>query len=422
MFATARSSDSARLFDGATPLEWSVRLARSEMARRGASLNFGGAPRARWDYASGLFADALERLGSETAGGKFGEYGAAIVDSYVSEQGAIRTYSLDDFNLDSVEPGRALLASYFGTHEERLRKAAELLRRQLALQPRTAPGIFWHKLRYRDQVWLDGLYMAQPFYAAFGEAFGEPAALADVARQVAAADSILYDPGSGLYYHGWDQGRRQAWADRATGRSPSFWSRSIGWYAMAVVDVLDWLPDAGGGTGAVREIEGRAARGVARWQDPSTGVWWQVTDQGARPGNYLESSASSMFVYALAKGVNRGYLSRQMYEAAILRGYGGLIREFVRKGPDGEFSLVHCCSVAGLGNAAGVDGRTRSGSFDYYVSEPIVDNDLKGVAPFILAGIETGRMLSSAGGPRAVRDAGTPSAMPSASAGTPVQP
>jgi unsaturated rhamnogalacturonyl hydrolase len=398
LLVAALSAGAARAelsFDGASPLGWSTLLARSEMARRGNSLEFGRSPGAHWDYASGLFADSLQRLGAETSERAFSEYGAAIVDSYVTGEGEIRTYRPDEFNLDSVEPGRALLASYLATHEERLRKAAALLQAQLARQPRTEGGIFWHKLRYREQVWLDGLYMAQPFHAQFGSEFGEPGAPADAARQLAEADSILYEPRSGLYYHGWDQSRREPWADKATGRSPSFWSRATGWYSMAVVDVLDSLPAASPTAAPVRDVEARVAAGVARWQDPATGVWWQVTDQGARPGNYLEASASSMFVYALAKGINRGYLPRAQYERAVLRGYAGLVREFVRMDPGGGASLKHCCSVAGLGGAPGPGGRPRDGSFGYYVGEPVVENDLKGVAPFILAGIETQRMLSS---------------------------
>jgi unsaturated rhamnogalacturonyl hydrolase len=392
--AAVHASEAAARFDGASPLEWSVLLARSEKARRGTSLDFSKNSGAHWDYASGLFADSLQRLGAEISDRAFNDYGAAIVDSFITGQGEIRTYRPEEFNLDSVEPGRALLTSYSETHEERLRRAIDLLRTQLARQPRTGRGVFWHKLRYREQVWLDGLYMAQPFHAECGKAFGEPDEIADASSQLAAADSILYDRRSGLYYHGWDESRQEQWADRATGLSPTFWSRAIGWFSMAVVDVLDSLPAAMPGTASVRDIEGRVAGGLVRWQDPVAGVWWQVTDQGARSGNYLEASASSMFVYALAKGVNRGYLPRAQYERAVLRGYAGLIREFVRRDLDGRISLTHCCSVAGLGGASATGGRPRDGSFGYYVGEPVVDNDLKAVAPFILAGMETERMMS----------------------------
>lgn len=381
-------------FDGNTPLAWSALMARSEMIRRGTSLDFGANPDAHWDYASGLFADALQRLGSETSDGTFAVFGNKIVDSFVTPQGEIRTYRKDEFNLDSIEPGKAVLADYLLTHGVRLRRAAADLRDQLAKQPRTQAGVFWHKQRYRQQVWLDGLYMAQPFYAEYSRIFGDQDSLADVARQIIATDSILYNRQTGLYFHGWDQSRDQPWADKATGLSSSYWSRAIGWYSMAVTDVLDSLREGTPGEKSVREIANRVAAGITRWQDSGSGVWWQVTDQGSRRGNYLEASASSMFVYALAKGVNRGYLNRSAYYDEIVRGYAGLVRQFVRRNPDGSASLLNCCSVAGLGGTPGANGRPRDGSFSYYVGEPVVENDLKAIAPFILAGIETQEMLS----------------------------
>jgi unsaturated rhamnogalacturonyl hydrolase len=385
-------------FGGATPLEWSVRMARSEMARRGGSLDCGWDPKARWDYTTGIFADALQRLSEETGNGDFKGIAARVLESFVASDGTIRTYKADDLSLDNVESGRALLALYGQTREERLGKAVRLLRAQLTRQPRTAPGIFWHKLRYPHQVWLDGLYMGQPFYAAYGRVLGEPGTLDDASGQVIAADRILYEPQTGLYYHGWDESRRQPWADPGTGLSPCFWSRSIGWYAMAVADMIGILPASHASGAALREIAGRASRGLVRWQDPASGVWWQVTDQGSRKGNYLESSGSSMFVYAMAKGVNEGYLPRVEFEPAVARGYAGIIREFVRVAPGGGFGLARCCEVASLGSVTGADGRPRSGSFAYYVAQPVVDNDLKGVAPFIMAGIEVNRMLVSASG------------------------
>lgn len=385
-------------FGGVTPLEWSVRMARSEMARRGRSLDFGGDPKARWDYTTGIFADALQRLSAETGEWDFNGFAARVLGSFIADDGSIRTYKADDLSLDNVESGRPLLVLYGQSREEKLGKAIRLLRAQLSRQPRTAPGIFWHKLRYPHQVWLDGLYMGQPFSAACGRDFGDARACDDASTQVIAADHILYDPGTGLYHHGWDESRRQPWADPVTGLSPCFWSRSIGWYAMAVADVAGILPSAGADAGRLREIAGRAARGIVRWQDPATGLWWQVTDQGLREGNYLESSGSSMFVYAMAKGVNDGCLPRAEFEPAVMRGYAGVIREFVRVAPGGGVSLTRCCEVASLGSATGADGRPRSGSFAYYVAQPVVDNDLKGVAPFIMAGIEVNRMILSAAG------------------------
>jgi unsaturated rhamnogalacturonyl hydrolase len=394
-FSPAGAGAEPKAFPGGlAPSSQSELMARSEMARLGDTLEFGGGARATWNYTSGFFAFSLLRLGRESGDAAFSRYGARIVESFITPDGAIRGYDPGEYNLDLVTPGRAVLALYEQSGDPRLAKAAGSLRRQLSTQPRTPEGAFWHKLIYPDQMWLDGLYMAGPFYAHYGALFGEPADRADAARQIILADQHLRDPATGLYYHAWDAKHVQAWADARTGHSPSFWGRSMGWFAMAAADELDDLPRGEADTRDVSAILGRIADGIVRWQDPASGVWWQVLDQGPRPGNYLESSASCMFVYALAKGVNGGWLPRERYMPAALRGYTGLSNEFVRRDPAGAASLTHCCSVAGLNNRNSA-GRARDGSFDYYVSEPVVDDDLKGVSAFILAGLEVQRMLGA---------------------------
>ncbi len=380
-------------FGGATPVEWSTRLARSELARQNGALEAGVTPKSRWDYTSGLFAHSLQQLGQSEKAPDLVAAGDRIVESYVGPDGTIATYNIDDYNIDMVTPGRALLSTHERRPEERFRVALGTLRHQLEQQPRTSVGGFWHKLRYPNQMWLDGLYMGSPFLAYYGKAFGEPAAFDDVAKQILLIDKHLRDEKTGLYFHAWDEARKQSWANKDTGLSPNFWGRSVGWYAMAIVDVLDYLPPTQHDIDEINAILRRVADGVVRWQDPQSGAWWQVMDQGGREGNYLEATASSMFVYTLAKGINRGYLPRDKYLPAVRRGYEALIREFIRTGDDGRVSLTRCCSVAGLGytNSA---GRARDGSFEYYISEPIIDNDLKGVGPFILAGIEVQQALS----------------------------
>ena len=393
-FATAPAAEPVPTFAGATPLEWSTRLARSELARQAGALEAGATPKSRWDYTSGLFAFSLQQLAAATGDTALRDTGDRIVTSYVGADGAISTYGFDDFNIDMVTPGRALLGVYERQPDARFKTALATLRRQLAQQPRTGEGGFWHKLRYPHQMWLDGLYMGSPFLAHYGKVFGDPAAFDDVAKQILLIDEHLYEAGTGLYYHAWDEARKQDWADKATGRSPNFWGRSLGWYGMAIVDVLDELPPTQPELEEINAVLRRVAGGIVRWQDPQSGVWWQVVDQGGREGNYLEATASSMFVYTLAKAINRGYLPREQYLPAVRRGYEGLVREFVRTDADGRVSLARCCSVAGLGytNAA---GRVRDGSFAYYVSEPVVDNDLKGVGPFILAGLEMQQLLAA---------------------------
>lgn len=378
------------------PLEWSQRLAKSEMARRGGTLFKDGAPKARWDYTSGLFAHSLLDLGGRTGDQPVIDCAAKLVDSFIGADGSIATYKQSDMNLDMVTPGRAVLALYEKSGDQRLRIAVGHLRDQLAKQPRTSDGGFWHKQRYPSQMWLDGLYMASPFIARCGTVFQDPSAFDEVTRQILLVDKHTYDPVSGLFYHAWDEKRVQGWANPDTGCSPNFWGRSIGWYAMAVVDCLAELPPAHRDAEAVREVLRRLADGVVRYQDPKSGVWWQVMDQAGREGNYLESSASSMFVYALAKGINQGDLSREKYLPAVMKGYEGLVGNFIRTDGDGSVSLTGVCVVAGLGftNAAGMP---RDGSYAYYISEPVVENDLKGVGPFILAGLEMDRLASPAG-------------------------
>ncbi|MES2657631.1 MAG: glycoside hydrolase family 88 protein [Verrucomicrobiota bacterium] len=375
-----------------TPLEWSQRLAKSEMARRGDTLFKGGSATARWDYTSGLFATSLMALGERTGDAAATAYAAKIVESYVGADGGISTYDASTYNIDMITPGRVLLGLYEKSGDERLKLAIGHLRDQLARQPRTSDGGFWHKQRYPSQMWLDGLYMGSPFLAGYGKLFKEPAAFDEVTKQILLVDKHTYDPVSGLFYHGWDEKREQSWANRETGCSPSFWGREIGWYAMAIVDCLDALPSDHRDIAAVKEVQRRLADGIVRHQDPESGLWWQVVDQGGREGNYLESSASSMFVYALAKGINRGDLPRGKFLPAVLKGYAGLVREFIHTNQDGSVDLTKVCEVAGLGYTSS-SGRPRDGSYAYYLSEPVVKNDLKGVGPFILAGLEVQRLV-----------------------------
>ena len=391
---------------GATPLEWSRRMADSEMVRRGETMFYQGAPRARWDYTTSLLGLALLKLAEETGQSSYAEYGAKTVESFVAPDGTIRTYRHEDYNIDMIPPGKVMLLRYEQGHRApHLRKAIEALRDQLREHPRTSEGGYWHKLRYPHQMWLDGLFMASPFLAHYAQVFEEPALFDDVANQLLLMDRHSYDPKTGLHYHAWDEKRQQPWADPQTGHSPHFWSRAIGWYAMALVDSLDFFSPTHPEVEKINEIFGRVADGIVRWQDPETGLWWQVTDQPNREGNYREATASSMFVYALAKGINRGYLPRERYLPAVQKGFEGILRDLIRTDADGRIHLTQCCEVAGLGytNSA---GRVRDGSFEYYVTEPIVENDLKGTGPFILAGMEVERLLGGSAGQQPSRITG----------------
>ena len=377
-----------RNFAGATPLQWSVRMADSEMARRGDKLAWKENGTTKWDYTTGLFTLSLLKLDERVHDPRYAQFAENAIGSFIAEDGSIHGYQPKEYNLDNVNPGRTALALYKLTGDERYRKAADLLRKQLDSQPRTSDGGFWHKLRYPHQMWLDGLYMASPFYAEYARLFHEPAAsFDDVAKQIRLVDVHMYDPASGLFYHGWDESKQQDWANKTTGTSPTFWGRAIGWYGMALVDVLDVLPPDHPARGEIIATLQKLCAGIAKYQDPESGLWYQVVDQGSRKGNYLEATASSMFVYTLAKGVNRNYISRE-YVPAILKGYRGIVEKLVKMDGKGTVTLTRCCSVAGLGYG-------RDGSFEYYLKEPVVENDLKGVGPFILAGIEMQSLVGS---------------------------
>lgn len=365
---------------------WSIRLADAEMARRGDSLNFGGSdPKAKWQYTTGLFQKSLLDLWQATGDVKYRDYAQNVMDSFIAADGSIRSFKMTDYNLDNINPGKVLLRLYELTGEEKYRLAADVLYEQLQRQPRTSDGGFWHKQRYPWQMWLDGVYMSGPFYAEYGLMFDRPAAFADVVRQILLIDAHTRDAQTGLRYHGWDERREQAWADSLSGCSPHFWGRALGWYGMALVDVLDYLPEDHESRDRVIEILNDLLKAVTPYQDES-GLWHQVVDLGDRAGNYLETSCSAMLVYTMAKAVNQGYVD-QTYREIALKGYNGIISRMIRHDAGERISLTGICSVAGLGG-----NPYRDGSFEYYISEPVVANDLKGVGPFIMAGIQLDRM------------------------------
>jgi unsaturated rhamnogalacturonyl hydrolase len=338
--------------------------------------------KAQWHYEHGLLLQAIEQVWRATGVARFRDHVKATIDLFIDQDGGIRTYTLEDYNLDQINPGKLLFALYDDTGDQRYRLAAARLRRQLAGQPRTPSGGFWHKQIYPHQMWLDGIYMAAPFYAAFARRFGEPSAFDDIAHQIALIEQHTRDPATGLLYHAWDESKQQRWADPATGCSPHFWGRAMGWYAMALVDVLDEVPSDHPRHPEIVAILLRLAAAVAQAQDSASGLWYQVLDQGQRAGNYHEASASCMFVYALAKGVQQGYLPTN-FLAVARQGFDGIVRDLISVDPQGLVTLERVCAVAGLGG-----NPYRDGSYDYYVGERVAANDYKGVGPFILAALE----------------------------------
>jgi unsaturated rhamnogalacturonyl hydrolase len=380
--------------NGATPLQWSQRMADSQMARLDGKLAAKPSGTGKWDYTAGLFTLSLLKLNEQAPNPKLVSFVTNAVGSFISEDGGIQGYEPAEFQLDAINPGKTVLALYQLTKDKRYAKAAALLEKQFATQPRTSDGGFWHKERYTNQMWLDGLYMGAPFYAEYTKMFHGPATnYDDVVLQFALVKRHLFDRNTGLYYHGWDAAKVQHWANPNTGTSSNFWGRAMGWYAMALVDTLDYLPTNHPARRAMIEQLRDVAHAVVKYQDPETGVWWQVMDKANEKGNYREATGSAMFVYTLAKAVNNGELSRD-YVPAILKGYQGMLNQFVRTNDSGALMLTQCCQVAGLGFKS-TRGGPRDGSFAYYVSEPIVENDLKGVGPFILSGIEMQKLVAS---------------------------
>ena len=360
---------------------YSVHMADSEIERNPESWMLDFSKKPKWNYCHGLVLQSIGQVWEETKDQKYFDYVKSYADTMIDQSGIIATYKLLDFNIDRVNSGKILFLLYDQTKDERYKIAIDSLHKQMLLQPRTSDGGFWHKKIYPHQMWLDGLYMASPFLAQYAVTFDEPALFDEVAHQILTVAKHTYDPNTGLYYHGWDESRTQEWADPETGLSPNFWSRSIGWYMMAIVDVLDFLPENHPQRPEVIQILKDLSASLEKYQDSKTELWYQVTDKMAAEGNYLESSASAMFIYTWVKAAQKGYLDERFLEKAKTA-YQQFILKFVKNNPDGTISITDGCSVAGLGGDP-----YRSGTYEYYISEPVRDDDPKATGPFIMASI-----------------------------------
>ncbi|HEU5164917.1 MAG TPA: glycoside hydrolase family 88 protein [Chitinophagaceae bacterium] len=335
-----------------------------------------------WNYEMGVILIAFEKLAHATGNNEYKVYTKKIIDHFINDDGTIRTYVMEDYNLDNIPAGRLLLQLYKETSEEKYKKAAGLLYQQMRWQPRNKAGGIWHKLKYPMQMWLDGLYMGQPFVAEYANTFKDSSRFDDVVKQFILMEKYSRDPKTGLLYHGWDESHFQKWANPKTGTSPEFWSRAMGWYIMGLVDVLDYLPPKHKGRAELIAILNRLSTAIVRYQDKKEGVWWLITDKSAQPKNYLESSSSAMFVYGLAKAIRKGYINKN-YVMAVEKGYKGIINKFIVKDSIGQIHYTQAISGAGLGG-----NPYRDGSYEYYVSEPKRDDDLKAIGPFIQACVE----------------------------------
>ncbi len=369
----------------------SEKMVYSQMSRcpEATYLDYAGG-KLKWSYTPGLelkaFLDVYERYG----GKEIYDYVLKWYDAIVNADGSILTYSVEKYNVDLICPGKSLFYFYDKTGEEKYRKAIELIKTQIDAQPRTSEGAFWHKKIYPHQIWLDGVYMAEPFYAEYASRYleGEERleAYREIVNEFVIAAKHTYDPATKLYRHAWDESRSMFWCDPQTGQSQHCWGRALGWYCMAIVDVLDFLPQDFAGRGQLIDLLRSICAELPKWADPESGVWYQVLDQPGREGNYLEATCSAMFSYTFLKGVRMGYLDAELLPYAR-KLYADLVKEFVSADGQGRISLEKCCSVGGLGGS-----NMRMGDYAYYLSEPVRPNDSKGVGPFIWASLEMERI------------------------------
>jgi len=369
----------------AQQLPWSQRTANATMARWPNGRFVPPDAKWGWNYELATLLNGMDAAWYDSAKGAYFQYTKASVDSLLGPDGSIPTYDPSARSLDEVAMGRQLLLLYGVTQDVKYYKAATLLRKQLEAQPHNASGGFWHKGIYPDQMWLDGLYMAEPFYAQYAAMFQEPQDFAQITRQFSLVEEHTRSPKTGLLYHAWDESKKQPWADKETGTSHVFWARAMGWYMMALVDSLAYYPKDDPGRATLLAILNRTAAAIVPYQDKKTGLWYEVLDKPAGKGNYFEASANCMFTYALQKGVRLGYLPEH-YSKNAASGWQGILSHFVQTDTDGGVTITGTVKAIGLGGTP-----YRDGSYEYYVNAPVVNNDPKGVGVFLLAGTEMER-------------------------------
>lgn len=361
-----------------------IEFADSEMKRFPEAWQLDHGKRLYFGYSQGVGCQAMLDVWKKTGDRKYLDYVIAWADTVINNEGEIHLYKVETYNLDYIRPGTVLFDVWKQTGNDKYKLAMDRLVNQLKNHPRTLEGAFWHKLIYQHQIWLDGLYMASPFLAEYAVTFNKPELIDDVVNQFIICAKHTYDAKTGLYYHAWDESKRQRWANKETGQSPNFWGRSIGWWFMALVDVLDYIPANHPQRPELLKMVQGLAETLPKYQD-KTGLWYQVLDMPDRQGNYLEASVSSMFMYSFAKAVNKGYIDAK-YRSVAEKAYDGLMKVLVVKNADGTLTLTKCCAVGGLGG-----NPYRDGSFEYYIGERIRDNDSKATGPFIMGCLELGK-------------------------------
>ena len=335
-----------------------------------------------WNYMDGCMIKAIIELYHITKNEKYLQFADDFIDYFVNDDGSIQSYDPKEYNLDNVNAGKTLFDLYQLTGKEKYRKAIDTVYSQLQGQPRTSTGNFWHKMIYPNQIWLDGLYMAQPFYMQYEVTYNDCKNCADSFNQFENVYNLMRDTRNGLYYHAYDDSRQMFWCDKVTGLSSNSWLRALGWYAMALIDTMEIMPESLSKEKArLNAIYKELIDSMLPYQDEETGMWYQVVNRGGIKPNYLETSGSAIFAYAIMKSVRLGFLDESYFQYGE-KAFSGICRTYLSE-ENGELQLGGICLVAGLGNK-----EMREGTFDYYMREPIVKNEAKGVAPLILAYIE----------------------------------
>ena len=342
-----------------------------------------------WNYIDGCMMNSLISLYEVTGDKKYLDFVKNYVDYYVAPDGSILGYDKEKYSTDDVAESRVLFDLYKYFKEEKYKKAIDLSYSQILTHPRTKEGSFWHKLIYPNQVWLDGLYMMQVFYMRYETEFNGYKNYADIKKQYQNVRNLMFNAKKGLHYHGYDSSRESFWCDKETGLSKNFWLRATGWHMVSLVDVLGYMDEQIYEDYAYyKTLFKEAIDGILKYLDKDSNMFYQVIDKGNKEGNYLETSGSAMVAYAILKGVRLRVLPDR-YQKIGLAIFDGICNKYLTIKEDGDLNLGGICLVAGLGPE---NNRRRDGTFKYYISEPVVENDAKGVGPFIMAYTEVIRV------------------------------
>ena len=362
--------------------KWSVRMANSVLARSD-SLIYYVDHNPKWAYDVAFLGMAVDKLGNTNA--MYSKYMEDWVNYFVRADGSVVDYKISEYNLDRIFPGRNVITLNKRHPDNRYRIVLDNFIKQLETHPRTKEGGYWHKNIYPSQMWLDGIFMASTFMAEYAREYNSPEWFDIACAQTKLIYEKTVDVRSGLLMHAWDESHSQKWCDPLTGKSHYPWSRSMGWYILAIEDILEYLPLDHPDRPVLISILQKTCDALVKVRDPKSGLWFQVLNMGARPGNYIEGSGSAMYVYAFAKGVHKGYLDKKYFRIAE-SGFDSIVKELITVDEKGMLTMRNICGGCGLGG-----NPYRDGSYDYYINEKRIDNDPKGVAPFILGAIELDR-------------------------------